>query len=99
MKNVIEFKDVGLNFGGVKALDGISFEVKEGSLFSIIGPNGAGKTSVFNCINGIYRPTSGEIKIFDKLTNGKSVGFRAPSFSLNKKSSWIIDVLEKNQYV
>ena len=40
-----------------------------------------------------------EIKIFDKLTNGKSVGFRAPSFSLNKKSSWIIDVLEKNQYV
>ena len=46
MKNVIEFKDVGLNFGGVKALDGISFEVKEGSLFSIIGPNGAGKTSV-----------------------------------------------------
>ena len=66
MKNVIEFKDVGLNFGGVKALDGISFEVKEGSLFSIIGPNGAGKTSVFNCINGIYRPTSGEIKIFDK---------------------------------
>ena len=40
MKNVIEFKDVGLNFGGVKALDGISFEVKEGSLFSIIGPNG-----------------------------------------------------------
>ena len=40
-----------------------------------------------------------EIKIFDKLTNGKSVGFRAPSFSLNKKSSWVIDVLEKNQYV
>ena len=38
-----------------------------------------------------------EIKIFDKLTNGKSKGFRAPSFSLNKKSSWIIDVLEKNQ--
>ena len=65
MKNVIEFKDVGLNFGGVKALDGISFEVKEGSLFSI-GPNRAGKTSGFNCIKGIYRPTSGEIKIFDK---------------------------------
>jgi len=39
-----------------------------------------------------------EIKIFDKLTNGKSMGFRAPSFSLNNKSSWIIDVLEKNQY-
>ena len=40
--------------------------MKEGSLFSIIGPNGAGKTSVFNCVNGIYRPTSGEIKIYDQ---------------------------------
>ena len=40
-----------------------------------------------------------EIKKFDKLTNGKSKGFRAPSFSLNKKSSWIIDVLEKNNYI
>ena len=47
-------------------MDDISFEVKEGSLFSIIGPNGAGKTSVFNCVNGIYRPTSGEIKIYDQ---------------------------------
>ena len=40
-----------------------------------------------------------EIKIFDKLTNGKSKGFRAPSFSLNNNSSWAIDILEKNQYV
>ena len=40
-----------------------------------------------------------EINIFKKLTNGKSKGFRAPSFSLNDKSSWIIDVLEENQYV
>ena len=66
MKNAVEFVNVSLNFGGVKALDDISFEVKEGSLFSIIGPNGAGKTSVFNCVNGIYRPTSGEIKIYDQ---------------------------------
>ena len=66
MKNAVEFINVSLNFGGVKALDDISFEVKEGSLFSIIGPNGAGKTSVFNCVNGIYRPTSGEIKIYDQ---------------------------------
>ena len=65
MKNAVEFENVSLNFGGVKALDNISFEINEGSLFSIIGPNGAGKTSVFNCINGIYRPSSGNIKIFD----------------------------------
>ena len=66
MKNAVEFVNVSLNFGGVKALDDISFEVKQGSLFSIICPNGAGKTSVFNCVNGIYRPTSGEIKIYDQ---------------------------------
>lgn len=66
MNNAVEFGNVSLNFGGVKALDDISFEVKEGSLFSIIGPNGAGKTSVFNCVNGIYKPTSGDIKIFDQ---------------------------------
>ena len=69
MNNAIEFLNVNLNFGGVKALDDISFQVKEGSLFSIIGPNGAGKTSTFNCINGIYKPTSGIIKLFDKEIN------------------------------
>ena len=69
VNNAIEFLNVNLNFGGVKALDDISFQVKEGSLFSIIGPNGAGKTSTFNCINGIYKPTSGIIKLFDKEIN------------------------------
>lgn len=69
MNNAIEFLNVNLNFGGVNALDDISFQVKEGSLFSIIGPNGAGKTSTFNCINGIYKPTSGIIKLFDKEIN------------------------------
>ena len=63
MKNVIEFKDVGLNFGGVKALDGISFEVKEGSLFSIIGPNGAGKTTLINSLCGLTYHSSGTIKV------------------------------------
>ena len=66
MSSVISFKDVSLNFGGVQALDDISFDIEEGSLFAIIGPNGAGKTSAFNCINGIYRPTIGSVNIFDK---------------------------------
>ena len=66
MSSVISFKDVSLNFGGVQALDDISFDIEEGSLFAIIGPNGAGKTSAFNCINGIYRPTAGSVNIFDK---------------------------------
>ena len=66
LSSVISFKDVSLNFGGVQALDDISFDIEEGSLFAIIGPNGAGKTSAFNCINGIYRPTIGSVNIFDK---------------------------------
>ena len=53
MSNVISFKDVSLNFGGVQALKNISFDIQENSLFAIIGPNGAGKTSILNCINGI----------------------------------------------
>ncbi len=57
----IRFEDVHLSFGGVKALQGISCEVLKGEVFGIIGPNGAGKTSTLNCINGFYRPQSGEI--------------------------------------
>ncbi|MFZ5563064.1 MAG: ABC transporter ATP-binding protein [Thermodesulfobacteriota bacterium] len=48
-------------FGGLKALDGITFEVTQGEVFAIIGPNGAGKTTLFNCINGIYPPSSGAV--------------------------------------
>ena len=50
-----------LRFGGVTALDGVTFDVHAGELFAIIGPNGAGKTSIFNCLNSVYEPTSGSI--------------------------------------
>ena len=66
MSSLIKFENVSLNFGGVNALKEVSFEVPENSLFSIIGPNGAGKTSIFNCISGIYKPTTGTVKIFNK---------------------------------
>ena len=66
INSLISFNNVNLNFGGVNALTGVSFDIKEKSLFAIIGPNGAGKTSNFNCISGIYRPTSGIVKIFDQ---------------------------------
>jgi branched-chain amino acid transport system ATP-binding protein len=52
-----------LRFGGVTALDGVSFEVPEAGLTALIGPNGAGKTSLFNCVSGIYRPTEGAVRI------------------------------------
>jgi branched-chain amino acid transport system ATP-binding protein len=58
---ILRFEDVKLRFAGVKAIDGVSFEVGRRELFAIIGPNGAGKTSIFNVISGVYRPQSGRV--------------------------------------
>ena len=55
--------DLSLDFGGLKALTDLSFDVGPGELIALIGPNGAGKTTVFNCLNGIYRPQSGAISL------------------------------------
>jgi branched-chain amino acid transport system ATP-binding protein len=55
-------ENVGLRFGGLVVLDGVSFAVEPGELFALIGPNGAGKTSVFNCISGLYRPQTGRVR-------------------------------------
>ena len=57
----LALRSVSLAFGGLKVLDGVSFEARPGELVALIGPNGAGKTSVLNCISGIYRPGAGEI--------------------------------------
>jgi len=56
----LKVNDIWLNFGGVSALSGVSFDVKEGEMLAVIGPNGAGKTSILNCINGFYRPRKGD---------------------------------------
>jgi branched-chain amino acid transport system ATP-binding protein len=56
---ILSVRGVTLQFGGVKALDNVTFSVAEGSITSVIGPNGAGKTSVFNTISGFYKPASG----------------------------------------
>ena len=53
-----------INFGGIRAVDGVSFEVEQGEVFTIIGPNGAGKTTIFNLVSRIYDPTEGRL-IFD----------------------------------
>ena len=62
-KALLEVHDVLMRFGGVKALDGVSFEVRPGELFAVIGPNGAGKTSIFNVLNGVYRPQQGTVTL------------------------------------
>ncbi len=58
---ILQADAVSLGFGGVRALDDVSFAVRPGELYSIIGPNGAGKTSMLNCISGRYRPSAGSI--------------------------------------
>ena len=59
-------ESLSLHFGGLKAVDAVSFAVEKGEILSIIGPNGAGKSSIFNLISRIYRPTSGRIYFEDQ---------------------------------
>jgi branched-chain amino acid transport system ATP-binding protein len=61
----LKLTDVSLHFGGISVLQNVSLEVEPGSVFGLVGPNGAGKTSLFNCISGHYRPSSGSIRIDD----------------------------------
>jgi branched-chain amino acid transport system ATP-binding protein len=60
---LLEVDDVTLRFGGVVALDGVDFTLYEGEILGLIGPNGAGKTTCFNAITGVYRPTSGSVRL------------------------------------
>jgi branched-chain amino acid transport system ATP-binding protein len=63
---ILEVRDIHLRFGGVTALSGISFDVREHEIRAIIGPNGAGKSSMLNCINGLYQPQEGSIQLRGK---------------------------------
>ena len=67
---LLEVDNITLRFGGVTAIDGVSFHVNDGELFSIIGPNGAGKTSIFNTLSQVYRPQEGDIRWQGKSIQG-----------------------------
>jgi len=66
---LLRLDHLSMNFGGLKAVDDLSFSVKEGEIFGLIGPNGAGKTTVFNCITRFYKPTFGEMHFKNKLND------------------------------
>jgi branched-chain amino acid transport system ATP-binding protein len=71
MSNVLlEIRDLTMQFGGLKAVDGFSFSVRTGQLAGLIGPNGAGKTTVFNMLTGVYLPTKGSVKLEGSTLNG-----------------------------
>lgn len=63
MKSIIKVDNLSMSFGGLKAVDSLSFTVETGSIFGLIGPNGAGKTTVFNCISRFYKPDNGSLPL------------------------------------
>ncbi|MFZ0012647.1 MAG: ABC transporter ATP-binding protein [Acidimicrobiia bacterium] len=77
--HLLEVRDIHLSFKGVKAIDGVSFHVDDGELFAIIGPNGAGKTSLFNSINQVYHPQSGDV-----LWKGESLMGMKPNLTAER---------------
>jgi branched-chain amino acid transport system ATP-binding protein len=71
---LLRVRDVSMRFGGLWALAGVSFEVRQGSITALIGPNGAGKTTLFNCITGFYRPTGGSIALVEPAAPERPLG-------------------------
>ena len=69
---MLECKNLGIQFGGLKAVDSFNLNIEKGMLYGLIGPNGAGKTTVFNLLTGVYKPTTGTIRLDGKLINGKT---------------------------
>ena len=68
--SLLEIDRLEMRFGGVKAVDNLSFSVEQGVIHGLIGPNGAGKTTTFNLVSGYFRPTGGEVRFEGKLLSG-----------------------------
>lgn len=74
MTAMLETKNLGISFGGLKAVDGLSLKIEKGQLYGLIGPNGAGKTTVFNLLTGVYKPSMGNFFLDgEKLTGHNTV--------------------------
>jgi len=69
-KTMLEIEHITMQFGGVTAIDDLSFSVKKGQIYGLIGPNGAGKTTIFNIVTGNYNPTKGDIKFDGDIITG-----------------------------
>lgn len=76
---ILEVENLSIMFGGLKAVDNFNLSIEEGELLAVIGPNGAGKTTVFNMLTGIYKPTTGNIRLMGK----DMVGLKPFEFAQN----------------
>ena len=74
---LLSAQDLSVRFGGVLAVNKVSFDVRRGEVFTLIGPNGAGKTTLFNLVSGIHRPTSGSVLLEGADVTTTSVAARA----------------------
>ena len=70
--SLLKTTDLGISFGGLRAVDDVNIEIKESELVGLIGPNGAGKTTIFNLLTGVYKPTDGDISINQISINKKT---------------------------
>ena len=71
-KTVLKIENLGISFGGLKAVQELNLEIKEKQLYGLVGPNGAGKTTVFNMLTGVYKPTTGSFYLDGEELTGKS---------------------------
>ena len=72
-EKMLEVKNLGISFGGLKAVQDFDITIEKEQLYGLIGPNGAGKTTVFNLLTGVYRPDTGKILLDGKDITGKSI--------------------------
>lgn len=79
MSKILSLKNATIKFGGLTAVNDVSFDINEGELFGLIGPNGAGKTTCFNLVTGVYTPTSGDVLFNNERING------LPPFKIARK--------------
>jgi len=70
MSTLLSVENIGISFGGLRAVHDVSFSLREGEILSVIGPNGAGKTTLFNMISGVYQPEQGRVRLADEDVTG-----------------------------
>ena len=73
MTAILEVKNLGISFGGLRAVNNFEVSIKKEELYGLIGPNGAGKTTIFNLLTGVYRPDSGKVILDGQDITGKKI--------------------------